>query len=128
LKDAADYLHHVKAIILGSPHVMNIEIVREEALDELGLFRFRLKLSDSSLLELFERFLVKGGNVQVLKYSFHWQTVDGQLRRRWDNAAHHPEILTHPYHIHEGSEKNVLPGETMSTEKVVSLITEEISG
>jgi len=67
LKDAAGYLHHVKAIILGSPHVANIEIVREEALDDLGLFRFRLKLRDSSALELFERFLVKGGNVQVLK-------------------------------------------------------------
>lgn len=127
MKDAAEYLHHIKAIILGSHHVANIEIVREEALEELGLYRFRIKLIDGSLLEMFERFSVQGNNVQVLKYSFHWQNIDGQLLRRWDNASHHPEISTHPHHMHEGRDKNVMPGEPMNAEKVLSLIAEESS-
>jgi len=116
----------IKAVILGSPHVVNIEIVREEVLDKLGLFRFRIKFIDGSFLEIFERFSVQEGSVEVSKYSFHWQSNDGQLRRRWDNAAHHPEISTYPYHIHEGSERNVILGEAINAEKVLSLIAEEI--
>jgi len=33
-------------------------------------------------------------------YSFHWQTVDGQLITRWDNAPHHRHIATYPHHKH----------------------------
>ena len=79
MKGAADYLHHIKAIVLGNPHVANIDMVRDEAIDELGLYRFRLKLTDDSLLEMYERFSVQDGNVQVLKYSFHWQNSEGDL-------------------------------------------------
>lgn len=127
MKEAVDYLNRVKAIILGSSHVDHIEIGREETLDEIGFYRFRLKLIDGSLLEMFERISVQRDSVQVLKYSFHWQNADGQLRKRWDNAAHHPEISTHPYHIHAGSDENVLSGELMNAEKVLLCIAEEIS-
>jgi hypothetical protein len=33
-------------------------------------------------------------------YSFHWQTSDGELIIRWDNAPHHQDIVTYPHHIH----------------------------
>jgi len=126
LNGAVGYLRHVKALILGSSHVVRIEVVREEALDELGLYRFRLQLLDGSLLEMFERFSARGESVQVLKYSFHWQYADGRLRKRWDNAAHHPEISTHPHHIHEKCNESVLPGEPITAEVVLVLIAEEL--
>lgn len=127
MKDAAEYLYHVKAIILSNAHVMNIEILREEAFEELGLFRFRLKLSDDSLLECFERFSVEGGIVQVSKYSFHWQDTDGQLRLRWDNAAHHSEISSHPHHLHHGREESIVSSKPMDVEKVLGIIAERIN-
>jgi hypothetical protein len=34
------------------------------------------------------------------KYAFHWQTIDGALISRWDNAPHFPNLLTHPHHRH----------------------------
>ena len=126
MRDAADYLQHVKAIILGSQLVAQVEIVREEVLGDLGLFRFRLKLIDGSLLELFERFTVLDEVVQVLKYSFHWQDESGQFLKRWDNAPHHPEVPTRPHHIHDGSEKCVIPGGTMNVEEVLALIAKMI--
>jgi len=46
----------------------------------------------------------------------------GQLRQRWDNAAHHPEVLTHPYHMHDGAEANVRPHGPISAEEVLTLI------
>ena len=128
MKDAVDYLYHIKANVLGNPDVVNIDIVREEAIDELGLYRFRLKLTEDSLLEMYEHFSVQEDNVQVLKYSFYWQNSEGELKIRWDNAAHHLEILTHPHQVHEGSDNSILPGEPMNAEKVLLLIDARISG
>ena len=48
-----------------------------------------------------------GDYLEVEKYSFHWQDAVGNLLKRWDNAAHHPEVVTNPHHIHDGAEENV---------------------
>ena len=45
--------------------------MREEAQGDMGLFRYRLTLRGGGLLELFERFQIVGGRLQVVKYSFH---------------------------------------------------------
>lgn len=36
----------------------------------------------------------------AFKYSYHWEDDRGQLRCRWDNAPHWPDIPTHPHHKH----------------------------
>ncbi len=99
--------------------------MREEAQGDMGLFRYRLTLRGGGLLELSERFQIVGGRLQVTKYSFHWQSADGKLRKRWDNAAHHPEVPTHPHHVHDSTEANVLPHEPISAEEVLAIIAEE---
>ncbi|HQE94024.1 MAG TPA: DUF6516 family protein [Anaerolineae bacterium] len=126
MKDAADYLNAIKALIVLTPEIIHWEIVREEAQGDVGLFRYRLTLHDGSLLELFELFAVMDREIQVQKYSFHWQTRNGGLIRRWDNAAHHPEVATHPYRIHDGTELNVLPCQPMNAEAIVAIIVETI--
>jgi len=35
----------------------------------------------------------------------------GKLRKRWDNAPHHKEVETFPYHIHIG--RKVSPHESV---------------
>jgi len=101
---------------------MHWSVVREEAQGNLGLFRHRLTLRDGGLLEMFERFEVRGGQVRVTKWSFHWQDAAGQLRKRWDNATHHPEVPTHPHHVHDGEEANVLPHGPITAEEVLAII------
>jgi len=125
VKDAADYLAHIKALIVVNPQVAHWEVVREEAQGDMGLFRYRLMLRDGGLLEMFERFRVVEGKARVAKYSFHWQDAAGQLRKRWDNAAHHPEVSTHPHHVHDGGEANVLPHGLISAEEVLAIVAEE---
>jgi len=39
VKDAADYLAHIKALIVVNPQVVHWEVVREEAQGDMGLFR-----------------------------------------------------------------------------------------
>ena len=123
MKDAADYLAHIKSLIILNPQVEQWQIVREAIEDDLGLFRYRLTLSDGSLFEMFEHFQVVAGEVNVSKYSFHWQSSNGQLRKRWDNAAHHPEISTHPNHMHEGSEGKVASHEPVTAEEMLVMVT-----
>jgi hypothetical protein len=122
VKDASEYLASIKALIVAHPQVVRWVIVREDAQDDQGLFRYRLTLRDGGLLEVFERFQVFEGRVEVSKYSFHWQDAGGQFVKRWDNAAHHPEVSTHPHHIHEGAEANVLAHEPMDAQKLLALI------
>jgi len=109
VKDAAAYLASVKARTVAHPQVVRWVVVREEAQGDLGLLRYRLTLRGGGLLEMFERFQVVAGSVQVTKYSFHWQDATGQLLKRWDNAAHHPEVLTRPHHVHDGAEAMCVP-------------------
>ncbi len=123
MTNAGNYLAHIKALILLNPQVAHWRIVREEEQGDRGLLRYRLTLKDNSLLEMFEFFLITATGVQVTKYRFHWQNADDQLLKRWDNAAHHPEIATYPHHVHDGSEENVLPHESMNAEKVLSTIS-----
>lgn len=121
MKEAADYLAYIKALIVVNPQVLRFNVVREEAQGDRGLLRYRLTLR-GSLLEIFELFQIVEGRVQVTKYSFHWQDKTGKLLKRWDNAAHHPELSTSPHHVHDGAEKNVRVHGPISAEEVLTLI------
>jgi hypothetical protein len=122
VKNAGDYLAYIKALIALNPQVVHWIVVREEAQGNVGLFRYRLTLPDGGLLEMFEQFQIVEGRSQVAKYSFHWQDAAGQLRKRWDNAAHHPEVPTHPHHVHCTAETNVLPHVPIGAEEVLAII------
>ena len=122
VRNAADHLAYLKALIVAHPRVVHWTVVREEAQGDLGLFRYRLSLLGGDLLELFERFQVAEEAVRVTSYSLHWQDADGRLRKRWDNAAHHPEVATHPHHVHDGAEERVLAHGPMSAEAVLAII------
>ncbi len=122
MRSASDYLAHVKALIVANPQVIHWTVVREEVQGDLGLLRYRLNLHDGGLLELFERFHVTEEAVHVTSYSLHWQDANGQVRKRWDNAAHHPEVATNPHHLHDGAEDNVLPHDPLDAEAVLAII------
>jgi len=61
----------------------------------------------------------------VTKYSFHWQDARARLRKRWDNASHHPELPTHPHHVHDRAEDNVLSHEPVNAREVLAIIATE---
>lgn len=123
MKSADEYLAHVKALIHKHEKVRQWEKVREETQGKLGLFRYRLICVDGSLLELFERFEISETHVSVTKYSFHWQEPDGRLRKRWDNAAHYPEIQTFPHHVHDQDETAVMAHPPVTVENILEFLS-----
>ena len=56
------------------------------------------------------------------KYSFHWQNTRFQCKIRWDNAPHHQNTETFPFHKHVGVEEKVKNCEVMNLEKVLEYI------
>ena len=122
MKSAAEYLAWVEALIVDNPCVEHWEVIRKEAQGDAGLFRYRLQMSDGTMVEMLERFMIMGGRVEVTKYSFHWQGPHGDLIRRWDNAPHHPEVASHPHHVHHGDESNVLPHHPMCAHDILNVL------
>ena len=106
------YLKELDELISASPAVIDVEIIRRSVwdteLEKIALYRYRLNMSDRSLLELTERLVEEKGTLLIKRYRHHWQNHDGQVIKRWDNAPHHPEIDTFPHHLHDGSESKVI--------------------
>lgn len=69
MKNATEYLNHVKALIVLHPQISHWQTVREETVGDKGLFRYRLTLQDGSLLEAFEYFQITAEKVQTEQYS-----------------------------------------------------------
>jgi hypothetical protein len=122
IKNADDYLAWIKSIITLCPEVVNLTIIREESQIDRGLWRYRVMLKDSSLLEMFEFFKIELDKVEIIKYSFHWQQENGEFIKRWDNAPHHPEIETYPHHVHDGAEDSVFPYLPVDIEEILKKV------
>ena len=41
------------------------------------------------------------------KYSYHWQDAQGDCIVRWDNAPHHQQVSTFPFHKHLGKQETI---------------------
>lgn len=81
----------------ASPVVRAFEVVEFREWAEGFYYRLAVRLHDGSLLHAREFF-----SADERHYSFHWQTAEGALIVRWDDAPHHRELETFPYHVHEG--------------------------
>ena len=119
-----EYLEYVRTRFARTRDVRKFTVVQEQVKEEVGLYRYRLDLTNGDVLEAFERFFVRRGRVEVLKYSFHWQDRDSLLIARWDNAPHHPDLSTFPHHIHDGVEENILPHEPVRVADVLRLVAD----
>ncbi len=125
-----DYLLTVKTTIVTNFVISGWEIVREDAQDSDGIYRYRLTLIDGSFLEAFERFEATDQGLDIRKYSFHWQEADGQLRRRWDNANHHPELPGYPHHVHLMSKDgttSIVSSHQPSFVDILEIVAEDIT-
>lgn len=54
MKDAAEYLSQVKALIVMNDQVMHWTAAREEAQGDAGLFRYKLRLRGGGVMDYIE--------------------------------------------------------------------------
>jgi hypothetical protein len=124
--EVGDYLDALERLFLLSPVVLSFSVrEREERLEE-GFIRIRAMLSNGDLMEAFEFVVADADAIQTQTYRIHWQSGDGRLKRRWDNARHHEEIPTSPHHVHLDPGAGVGPSEAMTIPKALAFIEGEI--
>ena len=111
-------MYEIISELEGSPVVSHIEIRTIVDEPDIQVIYLRVSLVDGSVLYVRETITPAFDS-----YSYHWQTADRQLIRRWDNAPHWPEIPTFPHHCHVGQEDNVQPSEHPTISDVMAYIT-----
>lgn len=91
---------------------------------ETPLLRFKATVFfiDSSRLRIKEYRFIDGSR----KYAFHWESADGVLIVRWDNADHWPNLPTFPHHKHLVNSDNVQPSAETGLEDVLKYIAAHI--
>ena len=89
--------------------------------------KVRLILIDDSVLDVTEYLhAVEEGDAQLKRYSYHWMEPSNQLRLRWDNVRHYPDLPSFPHHLHNRNEKDVISSEPMTLSKVLDRIELEM--
>ncbi len=117
---AKAYIRHVQESVLTSPYVVQSNLAFDEISENICYIRGSLTLVDNLQLHIAE-YVITEPVIKRLKYRYHLQTVQNKFIARWDNANHHPEIETHPHHLHL-THGNIVPTPAMNIEKVLSAI------
>ena len=125
--DPQAYLTAIKAKLASRGIVIRVDILQEYATPKQGFFRARLTLRNSDFLEVAEFFRMVDGQTETAEYRFQWMDPSRQvLRKRWDNATHHPGLPNFPHHIHVGATGRLETGRLLSILDLVDLIEQEI--
>lgn len=95
------YFDAIETCLIESPVITSYRVLGQEVTPADGKLRIKAETSNGGQAEFFVYVTEAAGNVQTLKYSFHWQDAQGQLIRRWDNAPHFPDLPNTPHHVHE---------------------------
>jgi len=98
----------VQQAILAAPHVIQVDVSFDEISEEECYIRGVLAIHGGYKLHIAE-YVVTEPEFKRLKYRFHLQTSDATMIARWDNAPHHPEVETHPDHLHVGKKVKANP-------------------
>ena len=76
----------------------------------------KLKLFDGSALWIREIWIQD----KIEVYSYYWLRPDETIIMGWDNAPHHKETVSFPYHKHVGNK--IEPSQQMNINDVLSFI------
>ena len=114
------YFNEILETISSSFAISSFNVIKLRIAENEGFIRVRCSLMNGDILEFAEYMTIFQREPKVLSYSYHWQTSDGTLVKRWDNVPHHPELNSFPDHLHQlGSVESSPP---MNFQKVLSEI------
>ena len=91
------YFNWILGLIESDPRILSFKIIRERFSLEKGFIQISAQLLKNLRLEIFEYYSISKG---LIDYRYQLMHPNNQIIARWDIAPHHPEISTHPYHLH----------------------------
>jgi len=116
-----DYFDTVERNLHNAPHVSSLrEPVECLASDDYnGLLRCRVFFWDDSYLDIYEVVSTELGYPVRIHYAYTYMR-QGRHVFRYDNAPHHPEIVTHPHHKHIGVTEYWAPSDQPTLNQVLA--------
>jgi hypothetical protein len=92
-----------------------------------GIIRCRVTFWDESFLDLYKLVSTELGYPIRVRYSYSFLRGH-RLVFRYDNAPHHPEIVTHPHRKHIGESNRVVPSDQPTLSQAIGEINDWLSG
>ena len=124
----AEYVVQLKTKLVISQIVVSFSVVEEKVWPDRGYVRIRIALSNGDFLEAAEYFVLQDDDLATHRYRYQWMDKEcRELRKRWDNVEHFPDLSNFPDHIHIGKEDNVKPGKSFSIIQLLDVLAGEIS-
>lgn len=122
----ADYFSSVERGLQQNPSITSIELIEVLASDDFnGILRCRVHFWDGSFLSLHETVSTELGYPVRIIYSYAYIRND-KVIFRYDNAPHHPAIITFPHHKHIGEEK-IAPTDQPGIAQILSEIEQHLT-
>ncbi|MEW6621110.1 MAG: DUF6516 family protein [bacterium] len=96
------YFEYVEKTIQDFPNIRSYTLSKKVYNAKQGFIRGIILFDDDTRLEFVE---VKDVDVrEKIKYRYQYMGKDHTMFFRYDNASHHPHILTFPHHKHVDKE------------------------
>jgi len=111
-----EYLKSLEKLLDALPSVLSINSQIENRGNIALYIKLEIVFNDMSELHANEYFITIPEFTKIA-YSYHYQDKEKALIFRYDNAEHHPEIQTFPYHKH--LEDSVLSSKAMVLTEVI---------
>jgi hypothetical protein len=97
----AEYIDAILAELVANGLVASFDVIEQWVEPDRGYIRVRAWLTNDDFLELAEYFVETDGECLAQRYHYQWMDASQQqLRNRWDNVEHFPNLAGFPYHIH----------------------------
>ena len=108
----ADYFAGLERTLRRNPQVSKLEepFTCLASDDFNGLVRGRVFFWDGSYLDLYEVISTELGYPVRISYAYTY-LKEGRRIFRYNNAPHHPEIVTFPHHKHIGPQDRLTPAD-----------------
>ena len=105
--EASEYYMSLYRLIIACPFFESAKLEYFAGSENKCYVRGHVRLLSGHTLHIAEYLLLHSTPVLV-KYRYQSLNADNSPVCRWDNAAHHPAVATHPHHEHS-AELGILP-------------------
>ncbi|MFP4687920.1 MAG: DUF6516 family protein [bacterium] len=104
------YFQRVEGLLSKCPLAINFQYNFTVVDVSRGFWKGSVEFRRGFELHLFEYVVVERGVQKIDSYRYHFQDFEGELVFRSDNAPHHPELESHPHHLHQsGTVSSTMP-------------------
>ncbi len=97
------FIEGIERAANSNPIIISSDIQKYFGPDSKTVYlKGKLLFIDSSIHEIAIFVYDSGNGIVISKYRFHYMNKHGHMLFRYDNAPHHQEIPSFPYHKHAG--------------------------